>query len=207
LPPGIGGLYLGGGFPELYAAQLSSNMAMHAAIRQEARRGLPVYAECGGLMYLCEGITDGAGARHAMVGLVPGWSAIDRPRLSIGYRTGLARCGSFLLSPGEPVRGHEFHLQHALAVLEKAKAYLQAELPRLGLRIVPPAAANFLLVDVGDGADFRRRLLRRGCVLRDCTSFGLPADVRIGVRTLPECRRLVSAIAAQQMDQPPGAPK
>ena len=87
------------------------------------------------------------------------------------------------------------HLGRSLAVLAEAKASLLAELSRLGLHVTPPAA-NFLLVAVGDGAAFRRQLLHQGCVLRDCASFGLPAHVRIGVRTLPECRRLVGAIAA-----------
>jgi histidinol-phosphate aminotransferase len=89
------------------------------------------------------------------------------------------------------------HLQRSLAVVQEAKRYLQAELSNLGLRVLP-AAANFMLVEVGDGQRFRRQVLQRGCCLRDCTSFGLPTFVRIGVRTLPECRQLVAAIAAVQ---------
>ena len=92
--------------------------------------------------------------------------------------------------------GDTVHLERSLAALDEAKAYLLAELPRLGVRVLP-SAANFLLVEVGDAAAFRQRLLRRGCVLRDCASFGLPAYVRVGVRTLPECRRLVGAIATE----------
>jgi cobyrinic acid a,c-diamide synthase len=134
LPEGIGGIYIGGGFPELYAAPLAANQAMHDAVRQAARRSLPLYAECGGLMYLCQGIVDAAGERHPMVALVPGWSAIDRPRLSLGYRTGSAQRDSILLRRGEPVRGHEFHwsnLQdsavegHAAYALDGAPARLE----------------------------------------------------------------------------------
>jgi histidinol-phosphate aminotransferase len=101
--------------------------------------------------------------------------------------------------------GDAAHLQRSLAVLAEAKTYLLAELPRLGLRPVSPAA-NFLLAEVDDGAGYRCRLLRQGCVLRDCASFGLPAYVRIAVRTLPECRRLVAAIATAQGASVPGAP-
>jgi histidinol-phosphate/aromatic aminotransferase/cobyric acid decarboxylase-like protein len=54
--------------------------------------------------------------------------------------------------------------------------------------------ANFVLIDVGDAAKMRRRLLERGIAVRDCTSFGLPRHIRAGVRTLPECRNLVAAL-------------
>jgi cobyrinic acid a,c-diamide synthase len=131
LPERIGGLYLGGGFPELFAAQLAANQAIHAAIRQAAGRGLPIYAECGGLMYLGAGIVDATGHRHTMIGLVPGWSAIDQPRLSIGYRTGRAHRDSFLLRQGEPVRGHEFHWSNlAGGPTETSAAYVLDGEPR-----------------------------------------------------------------------------
>jgi histidinol-phosphate aminotransferase len=88
----------------------------------------------------------------------------------------------------------EAHLARARAEVRAAKAYLEEELGRLGLAAAP-SAANFLLVEVGDGAAFRGRLLRQGCCVRDCASFGLPAHVRIGIRTRPECERLVAAMA------------
>ena len=109
LPDDAGGLYIGGGFPELYAAQLAENTPMLRSVRAFAALGRPVYAECGGLMYLCQGIVDAAGARHALAGVLPGWSVIDRPRLSLGYRTATALRPSFLLDESQQVRGHEFH--------------------------------------------------------------------------------------------------
>lgn len=108
LPPGAGALYLCGGFPELYAAQLSANGSMRAAIRAAAARGLPIYAECGGLMYLTETLIDAAGQAHPMVGLLPGRSVMT-PRLTLGYRTVRASGASWLWESGETVRGHEFH--------------------------------------------------------------------------------------------------
>lgn len=84
----------------------------------------------------------------------------------------------------------EIHLERARAEIRRARAYLLAEFAALGFPVIP-AAANFLLVEVGDGATARAALLRHGICVRDCASFGLPAHVRVGLRALPECRRLV----------------
>lgn len=109
LPAEIDALYLGGGFPELYAGELAANHSMIAAIRAAAGRGMPIYAECGGLMYLSEGITDFDGHRFSMVGLVPAWSAMAARRLTLGYRELRARTDLPLLERGAVARGHEFH--------------------------------------------------------------------------------------------------
>lgn len=108
LPAGTGALYLGGGFPQLYATQLSANASIFAAIRATAAHGLPIYAECGGLMYLTEAVVDAEGVAHPMLGLLPGHSVMT-PRLTLGYRTVRAVADSWLWRAGETVRGHEFH--------------------------------------------------------------------------------------------------
>ncbi len=108
LPRGACGIYLGGGYPELYAADLAANAALLAELRMAGRTRMPIYAECGGLMYLTQGITDQTGARHPMVGLLPGWTALT-DRLTMGYRVVTAARDSLLLRCGEEVRGHEFH--------------------------------------------------------------------------------------------------
>jgi len=108
LPPGTQGVYLCGGFPELYAAELARNHSLLASIRQAAQTGLPIYAECGGLMYLTEAIVDQAAARHAMVGLLPGISTMSA-RLTMGYRVVRALADNWLWRAGEEMRGHEFH--------------------------------------------------------------------------------------------------
>ena len=87
----------------------------------------------------------------------------------------------------------EDHLRETLPKIAEAKAYLVEELTRLGLRVVP-SAANFLLVEVGDGRSLRMRLLSHGLMVRDCTSFGLPEYVRIAARRMEECRRLIKAL-------------
>jgi len=108
LPAGACGIYLGGGYPELHAAELAANADLRAEIRAAGRAGMPIYAECGGLMYLTEGITDGEGELHPMVGLLPGRTQLAE-RLIMGYRLVTAERDSLLLRRGEEVRGHEFH--------------------------------------------------------------------------------------------------
>lgn len=123
LPANLHGIYLGGGYPELYAAQLSANEDMKHGIAAQAAAGLPIYAECGGLMYLSQEIEDLEGRRHAMAGVLP-LKMRMLPRLkALGYRE-ITLTGSGLLGPeGTKARGHEFHYSEIAAELE--------ELPRL----------------------------------------------------------------------------
>lgn len=86
------------------------------------------------------------------------------------------------------------HVERARAAVREGKVLLVERLTELGLA-VQPGAANFILVEVGDAAGVRLALLRRGIAVRDCTSFGLPEHIRIGVRTAPDCERLVAALA------------
>lgn len=109
LPRDTHGVYIGGGFPEMYSHALSANSAMRASIREAAARGMPVYAECGGLMYLSEGITDFDGNCHPMVGLVPGWSVMENRLVRLGYVEFEALSDNVLCSKGTRLRGHEFH--------------------------------------------------------------------------------------------------
>jgi cobyrinic acid a,c-diamide synthase len=108
LPDRTAGVMLSGGFPELYATDLSGNGRLHAALRDAHEERMPIYAECGGLMYLTEAIVDGQGRQHPMAGLLPGRSAMS-DRLTLGYRLGRAARDSWLFYEGEEIRGHEFH--------------------------------------------------------------------------------------------------
>ena len=109
LPPDTAGIYLGGGFPELYAAQLAQNTSLLAALRRAHRRGMPIYAECGGFMYLTESLVDLDGVSHGMTGLVPGETRMQPKLVGLGYRLVEGMAGNFLLPAGESARGHEFH--------------------------------------------------------------------------------------------------
>lgn len=108
LPPHVHGLYLGGGFPEVFAAQLAAQTPLLQQLRQAIRQGLPTYGECGGLMYLCEELVDFEGEAYPLVGILPGRATLT-PRLTLGYRRATALKASPLVQPGEVVWGHEFH--------------------------------------------------------------------------------------------------
>ncbi|MHB8958185.1 MAG: cobyrinate a,c-diamide synthase [Candidatus Limnocylindrales bacterium] len=107
LPDGAAGLYLGGGYPELYAARLAANAGLLASIRRTARAGMPIYAECGGLMLLTEGL-DGPEGSHHLAGLLPGRCTMAE-RVTLGYREAEVLADGPLARAGDRLRGHEFH--------------------------------------------------------------------------------------------------
>lgn len=109
LPHNTAALYIGGGYPEVYAAELAANTPMRRRLRDAIAGGMPCYAECGGLMYLTEALVDGAGARHAMVGALPGHTVMGGRWPHLGYTTVRALRDTPLLRAGEETRGHEFH--------------------------------------------------------------------------------------------------
>jgi len=112
LPAGIQGIYLGGGFPEVYASKLSRNESMCRAIKKAGEEDMAIYAECGGLMYLAEGIKDLQGREHPMVGLVPGWSDMTKMRLELAYVKMRGSARNPLAQGNLTLRGHEFHYTH-----------------------------------------------------------------------------------------------
>jgi cobyrinic acid a,c-diamide synthase len=109
LPPGLAGLYLGGGYPELHARRLAQNSGMRAAIGRAGRAGMPIYAECGGLMYLCRELDPGEGARWPMCGRFPFGVRMLARRRALGYREVRLTSGTLLGPAGACLRGHEFH--------------------------------------------------------------------------------------------------
>ncbi len=109
IPPETGALYLGGGFPEMFAAQLAANRGMLESIRGVVRDGLPTYAECGGLMYLCEAIAGMDGRLHEMVGVLPGRCSMEEKRLKLGYLETRSLRDTPLGPSDTLARGHEFH--------------------------------------------------------------------------------------------------
>jgi len=113
--PQVDGLYIGGGYPELYAAELSRNSSMLASIKRAHERGLPIYAECGGLMYLAREI-DWDGERHDMVGLVPGSVRKGQIRV-VSYVSGTLSRDCLLGPAGSRLLGHEFH--HSELVMDE----------------------------------------------------------------------------------------
>jgi len=118
LPADIQGLYFGGGFPEVFAQQLTENTSARESVRKAILTRMPTYAECGGLMYLCEQITDFEGQSWSMVGVLPTTTVMGK-RLTVGYRQAKALQNSPLLPIGATVWGHEFHHSQLMATPEK----------------------------------------------------------------------------------------
>lgn len=110
LPSEIDAVYLGGGYPELYAESLSNNKRMLQEIRQWSEAGMPLYAECGGLMYLSSGIYDQHNRFFEMAAVFPFETSIKLNRRSfLGYREVLLKEDCLLGFRGDVLRGHEFH--------------------------------------------------------------------------------------------------
>ncbi|MGH8504172.1 MAG: cobyrinate a,c-diamide synthase [Gammaproteobacteria bacterium] len=99
--PDVDSLYLPGGYPELHLRELQENAAMKATLQTHFRQGRPIYAECGGMLYLLESLTDKAGQRAEMVGLLPGHAIMQSRLKGLGYQSAPM--------PGGVLRAHAFH--------------------------------------------------------------------------------------------------
>ncbi len=109
LPQSIDGIIIGGGFPESFLPELAENQALKQSLHRANDLGLPIYAECGGLMYLCEQIVGFDQSSYAGVGLVPGICYMTKKLQGMGYRQGVTVEDSILGPQGTSFRGHEFH--------------------------------------------------------------------------------------------------
>lgn len=130
--PAVDGLYLGGGYPEAAARELAANDAMIRAVRNFAAGGGPLYAECGGLMYLTEGIRTLDGATHPLVGLIPGTAVMHDHLQALGYATVTTRAASFLGAAGTAWRGHQFRYSTLDPAPPATLARLYHVVPRWG---------------------------------------------------------------------------
>ena len=107
LPAGCRGVLLPGGYPELHGAQLAGSGRSLDSLRRAAAAGLPIVAECGGLLLLGQELSDSEGRRRPMAGLLP--FLAERGELSLGYRQATALADGLLLRRGDQLWGHEFH--------------------------------------------------------------------------------------------------
>lgn len=113
--PEVDAVYIGGGFPEIFGAELEANRGLREALRREAEEGLPVYAECGGLIYLSRSLTY-EGRRFAMAGIFPFDITVDHEPRGHGYMRLRALEGNPYFLPGREIRGHEFHHSAVVAL-------------------------------------------------------------------------------------------
>jgi cobyrinic acid a,c-diamide synthase len=113
--PDVDGLYLGGGYPEEHAEKLSANRGMLDSIRSFAARGGPIYAECGGMMYLSSGIRTLDGQLHPMANLIPVETVMSEKLQAIGYVEVETNTPTILGPAGLRFRGHQFRYSQATA--------------------------------------------------------------------------------------------
>lgn len=130
--PDIDALYFGGGFPEMFSTTLSGNKPMLEAVRSAAKAGLPVYAECGGLMYLVERLVATDGSTHEMAGLIPGVVEMTARLQNFGYSIARTIRDSFLSPKDKANYGHEFHYSRWLHEGTPETHLYEVEKPRTG---------------------------------------------------------------------------
>ncbi len=149
-PPGDAGLlYFGGGYPELYAEALAANSSMRAAVKTFAESGRPIYAECGGLMYLCRG----------MVGIVPAVAAMTE-RVTLGYRELEVLHDSPLAQAGQRLRGHEFHYSRLVVDTPLPPAYRMSDGREEGY-LLGNVLASYVHVHLGSDPRLAERLVAK----------------------------------------------
>ncbi|MBP2240960.1 cobyrinic acid a,c-diamide synthase [Cytobacillus eiseniae] len=109
VPSNVHGLYLGGGFPEEFAVELSKQDDVLLSVREAIESEMPSVAECGGFMFLTESIETIGGEVYPMVGVIPGKVKMHTKLAALGYREVTGMDGNFLIGPNDRARGHEFH--------------------------------------------------------------------------------------------------
>ena len=108
LLPDLDGLYIGGGFPESFFEELSANRKLLSEVKERVRSGIPVYAECGGLIYLCESALY-KGKKYPLAGVLPFEIGFQKKPVGYGYLTLKSRCRSKWFDENALVKAHEFH--------------------------------------------------------------------------------------------------
>ncbi|GAA1866555.1 cobyrinate a,c-diamide synthase [Asanoa iriomotensis] len=152
LPPGTAALVVGGGFPEVYAAELSANVPLRAAVAGLAAAGAPVAAECAGLLWLARSL-DGA----PMCGVLPA-DAEMTGRLTLGYRDAVAISPSWLAPVGTRLTGHEFHRTATTPGAGEAPAYAWRDKPGEGF-VAGNVHASYLHLHWAGAPEIAERLV------------------------------------------------
>jgi cobyrinic acid a,c-diamide synthase len=167
--PEADGYYFGGGYPELHLDELEANEAMREALLRQVDAGTPVYAECGGLMYLCRKVRGQDGRVREMTGVFDAQADMTSKLQALGYVD--ARClGDCILSPaGGSIRGHVFHYSKVLSHGEVRFAYrlskdkgIEGSMDGMTRK---NALASYLHLHFGSNLEFARELAR-SCIGR-----------------------------------------
>lgn len=171
LPPQLDGLYLGGGYPESFPQKLSANKKVRNEILQNIKEGMPVYAECGGLMYLSESITGFDDKTFPMVSAVPLKVLMDRMHLTLRY-VEIKTTAKTLLGPvGTTARGHEFHFSRIVSNRYRGKSVYQG-INSVGEKFIEGFANKNLLASYCH-LHFKSNPLIPAYFVQDCWNYSL----------------------------------
>ena len=125
--PEVDALYFGGGYPELYATGLSTNRSLLSDVKTKALEGMPMYGECGGLMYLSRSLTTVDGKRYAFADILPADIQMTARRQALGHAAAEAMRECAIAHQGDALRGHEYHYSTASADTDALFAYRMTE--------------------------------------------------------------------------------
>jgi cobyrinic acid a,c-diamide synthase len=123
---GVDALYIGGGFPETHAERLAANRSMMQSVKEGAVNGMPVYAECGGLIYLARSLRYEDHV-HAMAGLFPVDLTVHRKPVGHGYASVVVDAPNPFYAVGASIRGHEFHYSGPIGEAGAVESCLKVE--------------------------------------------------------------------------------
>ena len=163
IPDRIQGLYFGGGFPEVFAQQLTSNKTVLQQVKQIIEADLPTYAECGGLMYLCEQLIDLQEKNWSMVGIIPS-TVTMQAKLTLGYRQAIALQDSPMVTAQQTTMGHEFHRSQLIITPQYPQWQLQgvhqSSVPSTEGWNVKQVHASYLHLHWGVSTSLARRFIQ-----------------------------------------------
>ena len=166
--PDVDGLYFGGGYPELFSRELENNRKMRAAVKKASEDSMPIYAECGGLMYMSGCVSDMEGKRHEMCGVFDAESVMGNCKRSLGYVEMTSGSDTVICGKGWTVRGHEFHYS----------------------RTVPADGAEYAFsLSKGSGIIGGKDGMMAGNTLAGYTHIHFASDRRIPGRFVESCRK------------------
>ena len=159
--PEVDGLYIGGGFPESFLENLAANKSMKEDIKAKVSSGMPIYAECGGLMYLSKEIIDEQSNSYPMVGLIPASTEMKSSLQEMGYREIEAIKDNIILKNGEKARGHVFHYSSLDNWQGKVDCCYQIKESREGYQSVSNIMASYVHLHFASNPDIAENLLKR----------------------------------------------
>jgi cobyrinic acid a,c-diamide synthase len=196
LPPGIGGIYLPGGYPELFADTLAANESMKGAIRRKIMGGMPVYAECGGFIYLTKGVrTDSWGRSgdstlagetdmdrvHEFVGVFPVTTRMLPRRKALGYREVRISEDSIIGPAGTVARGHEFHYSEMDEIPARTKRFYRVSRNDVHLGVEGfrhrNCLASYIHLHFGSSPGMA------GAFVESCRNFSMKKTVKTGQKS------------------------